>query len=263
MTERWHKSDLSEAHPAEPYEALAQIYDQVMDHVDYRHWAHYILKLALLHGKEPELILDVSCGTGSLDRALSMHNLKVLACDASLAMIRRARQREQQKAQQVLYWCCDMRRLSLRIQADVILSLYDSMNYLLEADDWIRTFMEVHRRLNPSGLFIFDISTLHNSLETFADYLHEERTSGGYYRRTCYFDAAASIQYNYFTIYLHNTAEMAYSEVHRQRIRSLEQVDQLISQTPFKRVGTYSDFSLKPGSEKADRVHYVLQKRDD
>jgi len=247
----------------EPYEALAQIYDQVMDHVDYRHWAHYILKLALLHGEEPKLILDVSCGTGSLDRALSMHNLRVLACDASLAMVRRAMQSEKQKAQRVMYWCCDMRHLSLHIQADVILSLYDSMNYLLEDDDWIRTLVEVHRRLQPFGLFIFDISTLHNSLETFAEYHHEERTTNGYYRRTCFFDAAASVQYNYFTIYLHNTPEMAYSEVHRQRIRSLEQVDQLISQTPFKRVGIYSDFSLKPGSEKADRVHYVLQKTDD
>jgi SAM-dependent methyltransferase len=246
-----------------PYSALAEIYDQVMDHVDYGHWANYVYKLAALHGAEPRTVLEVSCGTGALSRELSLRKIRVLACDVSLAMVQKATRRGQGKARNVTYWCSDMRRIGLRIPADLVLSLYDSMNYLIQDVDWVQALLQMHEQLRPGGLFIFDISTLRNSIETFADYQHEENFSLGYYRRESYFDATTSLQYNHFDIILHQKPDALYTEVHKQRIRPLNEVVQLIAQTPFKFLANYADFTLRPGSEKADRVHFVLQKEDD
>ncbi len=260
MTAWWNKASEAEKNPTDPYSALAAIYDQVMDHVNYRRWALYVLKLARLHGESPHRVLELSCGTGNLAQELCFHGMHVLACDASVAMIKRAVAKTYQPPHQALFWCSDMRRIALRRPVDMALSLYDSMNYLLEERDWIETMRQIYHHLKPAGLFIFDVSTLHNSQETFAGYRHEERLSEGVYHRECYFDAGNHIQYNYFNIRLHGNATNTYSEIHRQRIRALEEVTSLISRTPFRLVASYSDFTLRPGSEKADRVHFVIQK---
>jgi SAM-dependent methyltransferase len=244
----------------EPYTALAQIYDQVMNHVDYSHWARYLLKLAQLHGMSPKMVLDISCGTGSLCREFSDKGMDVLACDASLPMLRIAVRKATPAAGAIRYWCAEMAQVVLNRPVDFVLSSYDSMNYLQQAGDWHAALLQTHALLRPGGLFIFDISTLRNSVEIFADYVHQEEFKEGSYRRESFFDQESKLQYNNFEIELTGHPDCLYKEVHVQRIRSLAEVDELIAHSPFTLLGCYADFSVHPGSEKADRVHYILQK---
>ncbi|HNY90583.1 MAG: bifunctional 3-demethylubiquinone-9 3-methyltransferase/ 2-octaprenyl-6-hydroxy phenol methylase [bacterium ADurb.Bin431] len=244
---------------AEPYTALAQIYDQVMNHVDYDHWARHLIRLARLHGVEPRTVLDVSCGTGTLCREFQSRGFRVLGCDASLPMVKIAAAFRSSRAA-IPYWCTAMDRVAIRTPVELVLSSYDSMNYLLEPQQWQSAFQRLHELLVPGGLFIFDISTLRNSTETFADYVHQEEFAEGSYRRTSLFDAERNIQYNYFEIELSSAPGCLYKEVHSQSIRALAQVEDFIALSPFTLLGQYANFTLRPGSERAERVHFVLKK---
>jgi len=49
---------------AEPYDFLAEMYDDIMEHVNYVQWASYI-KTLLSSERKLQRFVDLSCGTGS------------------------------------------------------------------------------------------------------------------------------------------------------------------------------------------------------
>ena len=54
----------------EAYLALAQVYDELMDNVDYDDWAAHLHGLLEDHGISEGLILDLGCGTGAMTQRL-------------------------------------------------------------------------------------------------------------------------------------------------------------------------------------------------
>lgn len=239
-----------------PYSALAAIYDYVMDHVDYGRWARYLLALLDKHGVQVQQVLDVSCGTGSLGRCLQEAGLRVYGCDAAVSMLQAARK----KMASPFIWCSDIRHLALRFQPQAILSTYDSMNYLMTEADWLAALRSVQQLLSLNGIFIFDISTLHNSKTLFQRYLQREATPAGNYVRTSYYQKRNSIQINEFKIRLTGAPSVRYHEVHRQKILSLATVLGYIAQTDMTVQGCYADFTFLPAREEAERLHFVLKK---
>ncbi|NLP11389.1 class I SAM-dependent methyltransferase [bacterium] len=239
-----------------PYSALAPIYDYVMGHVDYDHWARYLLSLFKQHGDRVEHVLDVSCGTGSLCRHLADAGLTVYGCDAAWPMLRVARK----KVGAQRFWCGDLRSLGANWAPQAVLSTYDSMNYLMTQADWLAALRSIHQLLPLGGIFIFDISTLYNSTTVFQRYTQKDTTPGGNYLRTSYFQPRGSIQVNEFKIRLAETPKVLFKEVHRQKILPLDTVRGYIAETPFQLQACYSDFTFLPANEKAERVHFVVKK---
>lgn len=243
-----------------PYTALAPIYDAVMQHVNYRKWANYMHALVQKFHRRTRWIVDLSCGTGSCCGNLYKLGYRVTGMDASFAMIRQARIKFVRSALSDSFICADMVCPPLRRQPDAMISLYDSMNYLRLEHQWISCLNRVNADLSPGGLFIFDVSTIYNSRSQFSHYFEEQQVKGGAYRRTSFFEPGENIQTNQFEITLdHKTAEI-FSEVHCQKIRALSQVEELIEQSPLKRVGAFKDFSFEPATEQCERVHFILQK---
>jgi len=245
-----------------PYSVLAEIYDRVMEHVDYERWARYVHKLVQLHNDSARTILDISCGTGTCAAHLLKYGYTVCGTDSSQAMIRQARNKALQRSLPIHYLCADMRRLPLKLKPDVVISLYDSMNYLMGDKDWRDCMDQVYRLLKPRGLFIFDVSTLYNSMHDFADYRQTEKIKEGSYVRESSFNRRTHVQKNYFKIKLNERPGIVYSETHRQLIRPLDLISSIVNRSPFSLVGGYKDFSLKPFTEQSERVHFVLKKAD-
>ena len=259
MFRRGDKSGSVKVFEVTPYSALAEIYDQVMSHVDYARWARHLLRLAKLHGMRPRRVLDISCGTGRLCREFYRKGLDVLGCDASVPMLRVA-VANADAAAKTHYWCATMERSAVRGPIDMAISSYDSMNYLHSPDDWLKVLHHINRVLTPGGLFIFDVSTIRNSQEVFAEYSHQEKFFKGSYWRQSLFDPHTCMQYYYFEIELSNNPGCLYKEVHSQTIRTLGEIQSIIAKSAFVFLAHYADFGLRQGSEEADRVHFVLQK---
>ena len=65
------------------YEALAGSYDALTQDVPYEAILDYVEALLARHGRQPETVLDLACGTGSLAALLAQRGYRVLAADAS------------------------------------------------------------------------------------------------------------------------------------------------------------------------------------
>ena len=148
----------------------------------------------------------------------------------------------------------------LKKQPDVVISLYDSMNYLASEREWRTCLEDLNKSLRPGGLFVFDVSTLRNSMNDFANYRQKEDVPGGSFVRQSSFDKSKNVQKNYFEISLDEFPDVLFCETHTQIIRPLEHIFSFIHSSPFSLLAAYKNFTFKPYTEKSERVHFVLQK---
>ena len=243
-----------------PYSALAPIYDKVMAHVNYRRWASYIHDLVSRFRPESHWIADLSCGTGSLCLLMEKYGYHVTGIDSSRFMLRQAALKFSSSQTRLI--CADLCSLPLREKPDVVVSLYDSMNYLLRPELWRKALQDIHFCLQEGGLFIFDVSTIYNSQRDFSAYIHKESFSDGKYHRRSTFDKRDFIQTNYFEIKLSHKPRVVYCETHRQKIQHLDDIVKFIEKSPFRLIAGYKEFSFEPYRENCERVHFVLEKSE-
>jgi len=239
-----------------PYSKLAVYYDELMSHVDYIRWTKYILQTAFQYKEEIRAILDLACGTGALTTYLTEMGFKVYGADGSPEMIEKARENVTRQGGKIDYFICDLRQTPPVSNIDVVLCLYDSINYLMEKDDLAAMFRAVHQVVDQEGVFIFDCSTMKNSLNHFDGYKITERYLKGIVHRYAYFDPVTCIQHNEFEIYPTDSQELFF-EHHQQRIWELTTVGEILEANGFSLKAMLDGYTLSPGSEQSDRVHFV------
>lgn len=155
------------------YTALAPAYDAMTASYDYDDWLTKIERVVARFRPRGTKALDVACGTGSSFLPLCERGYDVTACDASPAMLSRARARAESRRARVLR--ADMRRLPELGSFDLVLCLDDSINHLLTGDDVSDTLAGVTANLAPEGVFVFDVNTLATIREGFSSaWRHED-----------------------------------------------------------------------------------------
>lgn len=258
MSHRFFRNrTVRESTPAEPYSELALIYDRVMSHVDYRRWAEYVDRIFRRFESTAGSVLETACGTGSLAAELHRRGYAMTCSDRSTGMVRHAAGKFATLGIPRRLFVADMTAIPLKGPVDAVICLYDSVNYLLDIDTVARAFSEAWNVLRENGLYIFDVCTVANSEMYFADHTMVDRYGGIRCERRCRFDSAGRIQENHFIIVDGGTV---YEERHRQKIYWLYEIESAIATTPFTIFGRFNDMSFSPGSERSERVHYVLRK---
>jgi len=238
-----------------PYEKLACIYDQLMDHVDYKNWALYILKLVDHLGLDIQSVIDLSCGTGTFLSHFKNSIGKSYGCDQSISMITQAKQKHTQAS----LFTNDIRIMALKDKTvDCALLLYDSLNYITNKDDLNSTLKEVHRILLPGGLFVFDIVSESHCKEYYADYHESEYWNDRGYTRHSYFNQKEGLQINEFRIVLNGRT---YFEKHLQRVYSFEYLNKVLAEHSFEIVNIFNEFSLDNVDNESGRMHFVCMSR--
>jgi SAM-dependent methyltransferase len=167
-----HLVNFSEFNPnIYAYKSFAEIYDHYMDHVTYNKWVDFILNhYQLKYKKKPETIFDLACGTGTISKILADRKFKVCASDQSPEMLDAALL----KSEKIDLFQADMTEFDLENKADLIVLLFDSINYLQNNEQVAKLFQSVKNNLSDQGMLIFDISTLYNSTEYFDGFVNIE-----------------------------------------------------------------------------------------
>ncbi|MDR3012578.1 MAG: class I SAM-dependent methyltransferase [Chitinispirillales bacterium] len=245
------------------YEALAPIYDRLMNFVEYDEWLGLIERVVERYCTQPNPnILELGAGTGLLGEALCGMDYQYTASDISFSMCKEAR------TKRGLNICAaDAKFLPFKKQFNMAIFLYDGVNYLLTLDEYHDFFASVYDVLLPGGLFLFDITTRENSIKHFQDFLDFEDYGDISYVRHSYFDKATSIQHNDFTIYRQseekNEYYKKYTEKHRQKVFSVQEIEKAIPKQCFSVLGIWDEYTFKKYSAKSLRIHFLLRKTGD
>lgn len=247
-----------------PYESLAAIYDHVMRHVDYRHWARHVDGLLTEYAPDTDTdtdtntVVELACGTGNATFALADLGRSICGFDGCAAMVEQARLKSAQDGRGIEFDVRDLRDLHGVGPSGAVICLYDSLNYLLEPGDVDEALGQVHEVLIPGGVFIFDVCTEQNSVLHFDGLVDEESGPGFRYTRRSDYHRGDRLQINAFDIEFDDGQR--HQETHVQHIYPLQTLHERVLASPLEPVATLDGFSQRPGSEHSDRVHFVVRR---
>lgn len=248
----------SERIDVDPYSRLALYYDDVMDHVDYKGWANFVARVVKRHGRNFSRGIDFACGTGKLARQLNGHGYNMIGVDGCAEMIEKAKRLRPKRGRKLEFHVCDLREMPMVPKQQLVLCLYDSLNYLMEEDGVASFFRSARALIEDDGLLIIDLSTDANSRFHFNDYVIEEDLRGASYRRVSRYDTARRIQHNIFNIFP-DDEDVVYVEHHKQRIWPIAVVIDIMMGEGFHVDAVYHETTFRRGDEDSDRVHIVAE----
>lgn len=248
------------------YSFFAKYYDAYMFHVNYEQWLNMMLVWYRRFAKGSlKRVLELACGTANASEILVVRGLEVDACDSSPHMLQVA---DSKPCKPNLYLASLTDPIPGR-DYDLIFCLFDSINYLaLKAE--IKTLLDnCAAALRPGGIFIFDISTLMNSLQNFNESVAYTKVEDGYIIHASDYESLSRMQLTHLTLFRRNGNLFSrFEERHQQRVYSSRELVELIDSSSLTLRGVFSPenrnnlHSRRNGSidMRYARLFYLLQK---
>lgn len=247
----------------EAYSSFAQVYDMFMDNVPYEEWSRYLIGLLKEYGIEDGLVADLGCGTGKITRLLSDAGYDMIGVDNAAEMLEIAREiQEDEERDDIWYLLQDMRELELSGEVNAMVSICDSMNYILEEEDLKEVFLRVKEYLQTGGIFIFDMNTLHKYRDMIGETTIAENRDEGSFIWDNYFYEDEMVNEYELTLFIReeNGLFRKYEETHYQRAYELDTVKRLIEEAGLKFVTAYDAFTKEPVNRDSERMYIIARK---
>lgn len=246
----------------EAYSGFARVYDEFMDNVPYEEWCDYVTGLLNEYQIMDGLVLDLGCGTGTLTELLSLKGYDMIGIDNSEEMLEIAMEKKRNSNFDILYLLQDMREFELYGTVRAIVSICDSINYVMEKEDLLQVFRLVNNYLDPSGIFIFDLNTMYKYKEILADSVFaENRENCSFIWDNLYDDEEHINEYD-LTLFIKNGQNedfKKYQELHYQRAYELEEIKELLEQSGLQFVISYDAFTRNKVREDSERIYIVAK----
>ena len=245
-----------------PYRRFAEIYDKVMKPVGYQMWADYVEQLCEVYGRRPQRVLDLACGTGSTSMPFARRGYDVVGLDVSPDMLAIARRRTTEAGLAIPYVQDDMRSFALGDMEpfDLVICLYDSLNYLLEPGDLDRVCAAVRQALVPDGLFIFDVNTRYRLSQVDDEVMAFEDPNYCLIWRNSY-DISREVWTANLTGFIRQgECYERFQEVHQERAYDPDELAAAVDGAGLELLAMFSAFGFEAVTRETSRI-YVVAKR--
>lgn len=265
----------------EVYTSFAQVYDALMDDIPYDAWCEYVnvlLKEYQIEDGAP--ILELGCGTGNITRRLAGQGYRMIGLDLSEEMLSIAKEKQIKiydtsgaeldfssqsvnDIDHILYIRQDMKEFTLGECVSVIISLCDSMNYMLDDQELLAVLKRVKEHLAPGGIFIFDMKTPYFYQEICGNNVFaEDREDVSYIWDNC-FDEERRINEYALTLFVpfkegSSNLWQKFTEFHYQRAYEIFEVKRIIKESGLTLHACYEAFTHKKPGKKTERVYYIV-----
>lgn len=251
----------------ESYTGFAQVYDIFMDNIPYDKWSEYLVQLLEEYNVKEGLIAELGCGTGNITRQLADKGYHMIGIDNSEDMLRIAIEKESSgiEKKDILYLLQDMREFELYGTVSAIISICDSMNYILTEEDLLQVFQLVNNYLDPQGIFIFDLNTEYKYKNILADnIIAENREYCSFIWDNYYYEEEQINEYD-LTIYIKEESEekdnrfLRFGEMHYQKAYQLEHIKELLKKAGMEYITAYDAFTHNVPREDSERIYIIAR----
>jgi len=133
---------------------FADFWDQISSRKGAKSRADKVLKYIKKHSSKSNSILELGVGNG---KVLSLFPKKYSL--SGLDIEKRYVELSKQKLPNAHLFVSSMHNFKVNKKFDVIFSIFDSINFLINFEQWKQTFRNAYNHLNDNGLFIFDMYT--------------------------------------------------------------------------------------------------------
>lgn len=258
----------------EAYTDFAYVYDTFMDDTPYEEWSRFIQDKIKQYGisrpektenvleSEKNLVLDLGCGTGTLTQLLAEAGYDMIGVDNSGDMLTIAKEKSDRSGHEVLYLQQDMRELDLYSTIGTVISVCDSLNYLLTEEDLLKTFSLVKNFLYPGGIFLFDFNTVYKYAEVIGEAtIAENREECSFIWENYYYPDEQINEYD-VTVFVKEKEDLyrKFTETHYQRGYTLMQMESLIRKAGLHILEVMDADSKGPVTDQSERIYVIAKK---
>jgi len=247
----------------EAYTSFARVYDTFMSDVPYQEWCGYVCGLLKEYGIADGLVLDLGCGTGSLTELLAKRGYDMIGIDLSVDMLEIAREKQVRSGLDILYLLQDMREFELYGTVRAVVSICDSLNYVMSEKEMVQVFRLVNNYLDPEGIFVFDLNTVYKYQELIGSAtIAENRENSSFIWENMYYEEERVNEYD-LTIFQKEESGLyrKYEETHYQKAYSLNTVKKLLAEAGMQFVTAYQAFTKEPPGEKNERIYIIAREQ--
>lgn len=240
------------------YKEFAYIYDDLTYDVDYKKWYEYIMKILEINNKKPIDILEMACGTGKLSAYFLEADYNMTCFDISEDMLAVAENKlREYKNLKLLHQ--DMVEFSNPNSYDLIISNCDSINYILEDEDLLQTFINARENLREDGIFIFDINSSYKLKNILGNNIFIENTEDIFYTWENFLYEEEKIVEFYLNFFVREEENKykRFSEEHIERIYEINEILLILEKAGFKNVKYYETFELNEPNNYTNRITFV------
>lgn len=243
------------------YTGFAAVYDMFMDNIPYGEWCTYLEGILKEYGVEDGLVLDLGCGTGKLTRLLAGDGYDMIGVDISEDMLEIAMEHQAEEGGEILYLLQDMREFELYGTVRAVVSICDSMNYLMEYEDLVQVFSLVNNYLDPKGIFVFDLNTPYKYQKILGEQTIAENREEGSFIWENYYDEEEAVNEYDLTLFIREEDGRfrKYEETHYQRAYSLKTVKMALKEAGMEFVEAYDAFTKEPPKEGSERIYVIAR----
>ena len=281
----------------EAYTDFAEVYDTFMGDVPYEAWADFLASLIETYGvsrpvREPgevqeleetqefeetqeelevteedaliserNLVLDLGCGTGTITELLYEKGYDMIGVDSSEEMLQIAMDKKFETQSDILYLCQDMRELDLYSTVGTVVSVCDSLNYLLMDEDVIETFRLVNNYLFPGGIFIFDFNTIYKYEEVIGDTTIAENREDCSFIWENFYSCEDHINEYDVTVFERQEDDLyrKFTETHYQRGYSLDEMKAFLEKAGLTFVTAMDEKTHEAPTETSERIYVIAR----
>ena len=246
----------------EAYSGFAKVYDLFMDNIPYEEWTDYVKELLAEEGIRDGIVLDLGCGTGSVTELLAKAGFDMIGIDNAEEMLEIAMEKREESGLDILYLLQDMREFELYGTVKAVVSICDSMNYILEDEDLLDVFQLVHNYLDNEGIFIFDMNTMYKYENILADHTFAEDREESSFIWDNFYDEEEEINEYDLSLFIQEEdgRYRKYEETHLQRAYQQERVEELIKESGLELLHVYDAFTRELPAEDSERIYFVCRR---
>lgn len=248
---------------ARQYGDVAAIYDALMTSVPHGAWLSRIEQIVRERGRRPRSALDVACGTGLVTEELVRRRYApVWAVDLSGPMLAIARAKAFAAHRDITYVQQDAAALDLPVRSfDLVVSLFDSLNYVIEPERLREAFRRIFTHTAPGGIFAFDLNALYALANRFFDQnggvgpiTHTWRSFWDRETRLC------RVEMDFWVRDEATGEERHFRETHLQRAYTVPEITEWLGEAGFTNIEVFGNYGNRPPGPRTDRLLFAAEK---